>query len=128
MHRATRTVVFWQREPYDAFAGGDGLYLDQLKKFMIRSGWDVITLTSNFGRPRIYLEPKYTYENYRRIVRGTVRLGKRHYFGPEALAVARPPPEVQGAQMDEGASAGLGTELDREMLRRGGRRRVPVGV
>ncbi|MGH1571578.1 glycosyltransferase family 4 protein [Methylobacterium sp. P31] len=59
-----------------------------MKKFMVRSGWDVITLTSSFGRPRIYIEPKYTYENYKSIVRGTVQLGRRHYFGPEALAVA----------------------------------------
>jgi glycosyltransferase involved in cell wall biosynthesis len=83
-----KSVVFWQREPYDAFAGGDGLYLHQLKQFLVRSGWDVVTLTSNFGRPRAFLEQKYRYPGYKSVIRGTIGLGTRHIFGPEALLVS----------------------------------------
>lgn len=85
MHSNTRMVVFWQREPYDAFAGGDGLYLDQLKTFMVKSGWNVVTLTSDFGRPRVFLEQKYKHEDYRSVTRGTFRVAGRQIFGPEAV-------------------------------------------
>lgn len=88
MSARKKTVIFWQRDPYDAFVGGDGLYIDQLKKFMHSVGWDIVTITSNYRRPRISFRLKYCNSKFRSITRGAYFLDGRYYLLPHAILIS----------------------------------------
>ncbi|SFN00844.1 glycosyltransferase family 4 protein [Methylobacterium pseudosasicola] len=78
-------VVFWQRIPYDVFAGGDGLYLDRLKAFFLDQNWEVYTLTSRLDRPRLLMRIKYTLGGNRIIIKDTYQVSSCYVVKPLTL-------------------------------------------
>jgi hypothetical protein len=80
-----KSVLFWQKTPFDAFVGGDGLYLHKLKLHLVNSGWEVFTITSHVHRPYAFLTSRYHLPNNRLEIRGALRIRRFFVFNPLAL-------------------------------------------
>ena len=86
-------IVIVQSYPYDAFAGGDGAYIQSLGQFLIDCGHQVSGLISDTtrGRTNPFYRSAYPIDRYREWkVRGAIRLGARTFLAirPRSFAFA----------------------------------------
>lgn len=86
-------IVIVQSYPYDAFAGGDGAYIQSLGQYLIDCGHQVSGLISDTTRGRTNpfyrsVYPIDRYQNWK--VRGAIRLGARTFLAirPRSFASA----------------------------------------
>ncbi len=100
-------IAIVETYPYEAVWGGDAVYLDRMRQFLVQGGHEITTFVTDIARgrsdPRLQLHSRARDRNHRWRVRQAVPTGEQRFlsYAPQlwrnlALRAAGRPPERHG--------------------------------